>query len=59
MEGASIYEDVTLVEFMYLVLKIYPHARWSYRRRIRSLLLCPLAVERYYFPLFAGSTQVL
>ena len=31
---------------------IYSHARWSYRRRFRSLLLCPLSVERYYFPLF-------
>ena len=30
---------------------IYWHARWSYRRRFRSLLLCPLSVERYYFPL--------
>ena len=26
---------------------IYPHARWSYRRRFRSLLLCPLSVEYY------------
>ena len=30
---------------------IYSHARWSYRRRFRSLLLCPLSAERYYFPL--------
>ena len=30
---------------------IYLHARWSYRRRFRALLLCPLSVERYYFPL--------
>ena len=30
----------------------YSHAEWSYRRRFRSLLLCPLSVERYYFPLF-------
>ena len=29
---------------------IYSHARWSYRRRFKSLLLCPLSVERYYFP---------
>ena len=26
---------------------IYSHARWSYRRRFRSLLLCPLSVERH------------
>ena len=38
---------------------IYSHARWSYRRRFTSLLLCPLSVERYYFPLFVDSTQVL
>ena len=31
---------------------IYSHARWSYRRRFRSLLSRPLSVERYYFPLF-------
>ena len=31
---------------------IYSHARWSYRKRLRSLLLCPLSVELYYFPLF-------
>ena len=31
---------------------IYSHARCSYRRRFRFLLLCPLSVERYYFPLF-------
>ena len=36
---------------------IYSHARWSYRRRFRSLL-CPLFVERYHFPLFVDSTQV-
>ena len=34
---------------------IYSHARWSYRRRFRSLLLCPLSVERCYFPLFLDS----
>ena len=37
---------------------IYSHARWSYRRRFRSLLLCPLSVERYYFPLFVDSARV-
>ena len=36
-------------------LCIYSHARWSYRMRFRSLLLCPLSVERYYFPLFVDS----
>ena len=30
----------------------YSHARWSYRKRFRSLLLCPLSIERYYFPWF-------
>ena len=30
----------------------YSHARWSYRRRFRSLLGCPLSVKRYYFPGF-------
>ena len=35
-------------------LYIYSHARWSYRRRFRSLLLRPLSVERYNFPLFVG-----
>ena len=28
---------------------IYSHARWSYRGRFRSSLLCPLSVKRYYF----------
>ena len=41
------FEDVPLVEFIHLVF--YSHARWSYRRRFRSLLLCPLSVEHYYF----------
>ena len=36
---------------------IYPHARWSYRRRFRSLLLCPLSVERYCFLLFVDSAR--
>ena len=35
---------------------IYSHARWSYRRRFGSLLLCPLSVERYYFPSFVDSS---
>ena len=30
---------------------ICSHARWSYRGRFRSLLLCPLSFERCYFPL--------
>ena len=38
---------------------IYSHAGWSYCRRFRSLLLCPLSVECYYFPLFVDSTQAL
>ena len=28
---------------------IYSHASWSYCRRFRSLLLCPLSVECHYF----------
>ena len=31
---------------------IYSHARWSYRRRFRWLLLCPLSVDRCYFFFF-------
>ena len=46
--GAScFFEDVPLVVFIYLVF-----TRTSYCRRFRSLLLCPLSVERYNFPLF-------
>ena len=33
--------------------RIYLHARWSYRRQFRPLLLRPLSVKHYYFPLFA------
>ena len=29
---------------------IYSQANWSSRRQFRSLLLCPMFVERYYFP---------
>ena len=36
---------------------IYSHTRWTYRRRLRSLL-CTLSVDRYYFPLFVGSSCV-
>ena len=36
---------------------INSHARWSYRRRFRSLLLCPLSVEFYYFSLLGESTE--
>ena len=41
------------------VFCIYSHARWSYRGRLRSLLLCPLSVERYYFPSFVNFGRVL
>ena len=34
----------------------YSHARWSYRRRFRFLLLCPLSMERCYFPLYTAFT---
>ena len=30
---------------------IYSHARWSYYRRFRSVVVCPLSVKCYYFPL--------
>ena len=47
-EGAlnffTTFETVPLVEFMF--------------RRLRSLLLCPLSVERYYFPVFVTSWGV-
>ena len=47
--GASFYKDVPLMEFIPIPC-IYSHARWSYRRRFRSLSLCPLSAERYHFP---------
>ena len=37
---------------------IYSHAEWSYRRRFRFLLLCPLSVERYYFSWFVDGLQL-
>ena len=37
-------EDFSLMEFMYTVFTRMPCE--SYRRQIRSLLLCPLSVER-------------
>ena len=49
------YEDVPLVEFMW----IHSHAPWSYHWWCRSVLLCPLSVDCYYFPLFVYSTQAL
>ena len=55
--GASFFEDVPLVEF--IIPGIYLHVRWSYHRRFRSLLLCPLSVKRYYFPWFVDYTQAL
>ena len=38
------------MEFQYPLFTRVPGE--SYRWRFRSLLLCPLSVERYYFPLF-------
>ena len=38
---------------------IYLHARWSYHRQFRYLLLCPLSVKRYYFHLFVDETDQL
>ena len=43
------FEGVPLVEFICLVFTHMPGE--SYERRFRSLLLCLLSVERYYFPL--------
>ena len=51
----KIREALSALEAIYLPC-IYSHARWRYRRRFRSLLLCPLSVERYYFPLHVDST---
>ena len=34
---------------------IYSHAGWSYRRRLKSLLLRPLSGERYHFLLLGDS----
>ena len=45
-QGASFFEDVPLVEFIYLVFTRTPG---GVRRRFRSLLLHPLSVVRYYF----------
>ena len=46
--GGIPFEDVPLMEFIYLVF--YSHARWSYHRWFKSLLLCPLSVECLLFP---------
>ena len=43
-------EDVLLVEFMFFVFTRMPGGVTE--GRFRSLLLCPLSVERYYFPFF-------
>ena len=44
-ESAMCTEDVPLLELMYPVYLLT--TRLSYRRRFRSLLSCPLFVERY------------
>ena len=36
---AIIFNDVPLVDFTHVPC-IYSHPRWSYRRRLRSLLMC-------------------
>ena len=54
--GASFFEDVPSCGVY--VFCIYSRARWSYRGRLRSLLLCPLSVERYYFPSFVDFGRV-
>ena len=50
--GASFFEDVPLVEFIYLVFTRTPG---GVTVGFRSLLLCPLSIERYYFPSFVDS----
>ena len=50
--GASLFEDIPLVEF-------YVPCIYSNGRQFRSLLLCPLSVKWYYFPLFVGLCQTL
>ena len=52
--GASFFEDVPFGGVH--IPCIYLHARLSYCRRFRPLLLCPLSV--YYFPLF-GELKLL
>ena len=46
--------DVPLVEFIDPVFTRMPGAVTA--GDFRSLLLCPLSVERYYFPLFGDDT---
>ena len=41
------------------VLCIYSHAKWSYRRRFKSLLLCPCLLSAVNVPMFVHSTQAL
>ena len=43
----SLYTWYTL----YTLYTLYSHARWSYRTRFRSLLLCSLSVDRSYLTL--------
>ena len=50
--GISFFEDVP-----WWSLCTYSHGGWGCRRRFRSLLLCPLSEERYYFPLFGDYTN--
>ena len=38
---------------------VYLHARWSYHRQLRSLLLCPLSDECYSFPNSSVMFQLL
>ena len=51
------FEDVPLVEFMYLVFIHVPSE--SYRRWLRSLLLCVKKIECWLTPLCADSAQAI
>ena len=55
--GASFFEEVPLVEFIDLVFTRTPCGVTVSDSSV--LLLCPLSVDDYYFPLFVDSEQAL
>ena len=55
--GVILFEDVPWCG-VYVPASFYSHARWSYRWRLRSLLLCLLSDECYLFPLFVDSVHL-
>ena len=56
--GTCLYATVTLMQFIRSLCLL--HAKWSYLRRLRSLLfaVCLVtrvtSIERYYLPVFVG-----